>query len=157
MTNNATPTTLQDLLNLVVDPTDPLKVGTGVANYRAALNCITRLEGMPSDMALIPADPERILTAVSAAIEHGSTTKKIPKSVPSRLKTLFEKASITTTKPRLSAWEQLRDFLDGLADELGIAPKTEPDRVYRRRLSSSLSGYFSRELCVVKVPFCGCG
>ncbi len=124
MTHKATPTTLQNLLNLVVDPTDPLKVGTGVANYRAALNCVTRLKGMPSDLTLIPADAERILTAVSAAIKHGSTTKKIPKAVPSRLKTLFEKAAITTAKRRLSAWEQLRDFLDGLAEELDIDPKT---------------------------------
>ena len=124
MTHKATPTTLQNLLNLVVDPTDPLKVGTGVANYRAALNSVTRLKGMPSDLALIPADAERILTAVSAAIKHGSTTKKIPKAVPSRLKTLFEKAAITTAKRRLSAWEQLRDFLDDLAEELDIDPKT---------------------------------
>lgn len=125
MTNKATPTTLQDILNLVVDPTDPLKVGTGIANYRAALNCVTRLKGMPSDLTLIPADAERILTAVSAAIKHGSTTKKkIPKAAPSRLKTLFEKAAIITAKRRLSAWEQLRDVLDGLAEELDIDPKT---------------------------------
>lgn len=124
MTNDATPTTLQDLLKLVVDPKDPLKVGTGVANYRAALNCVTRLKGMPSDLALIPADAELILTAVSAAIKDGSTTKKIPKAVPSRLKTLFEKAAVKTAMKRLSAWEQLRDFLDGLAKELDIDPKT---------------------------------
>lgn len=123
MTNNARPTTLQDLLNLLVDPTDPLKVGTGVANYRAALNCVTRLKGMPSDLALIPADAERILTAVSAAIKHGSTTKKIPQGVPSRLKTLFEKAAVTTAMKRMSAWELLRDFLDGLASEIGTDPK----------------------------------
>jgi hypothetical protein len=124
MTNNATPTTLQDLLNLVVDPTDPLKVGTGVANYRAALNCVMRLKGMPSDLALIPAEAELILTAVGAAIKHGSTPKPIPRVVPSRLKTLFEKAALTTARPRLSAWEQLRNFLDALAEELDIDPKT---------------------------------
>lgn len=124
MNHNATPNTLQDLLTLVVDPTDPLKVGTGVANYRAAINCVTRLKGMPSDLALVPADAERILTAVSAAIKNGSTTKNIPKVVPSRLKTIFEKAAMTTAKPRLSSWEQLRHFLDGLAEELDIDPKT---------------------------------
>ena len=124
MTNNATPNTLQDLLNQVVDPTDPLQVGTGVANYRAAINCVTRLTGMPSDLALVPADAERILTAVSAAIKNGSTTKKIPKAIPSRLKTLFEKAAMTTAKPRLSSWEQLRHFLDSLAEELDVDPKT---------------------------------
>lgn len=124
MTKNATPTTLQDLLNLVVDPTDPLKVGTGVANYRAALNCVMRLKGMPSDLALIPAEAELILTAVGAAIKHGSTPKPIPRVVPSRLKTLFEKAALTTARPRLSAWEQLRNFLDALAEELDIDPKT---------------------------------
>ena len=124
MTNSTTPTTLQDLYNLVTDPTDPLKVGTGIANYRAALNSVTRLNGMPSDLALIPADAERILTAISAAIKHGSTTKKIPQAVPSRLRTLFEKAAVTTAKTRLSAWEQLRDFLDGLAAELDTNPKT---------------------------------
>lgn len=67
MNHNTTPTTLQDVLNLVVDPNDPLKVGTGVANYRAALKCVTRLKGMPSDLALIPADAERILTAINRA------------------------------------------------------------------------------------------
>lgn len=124
MTNNATPSTLQDLLNLVADPTDPLKVGTGVANYRAALNSVARLQGMPSDLALIPADAERILTAINAAIKHRSSTKKIPQTVPSRLRTLFEKAAVTTAMKRLSAWEQLRDFLDDLATELDIDPKT---------------------------------
>lgn len=124
MTNNAKPTTLQDLLDLVVDPSDPLKVGTGVANYRAALNRVTRLNGMPSDLSLIPADPEGILTAVRAAIKHGSSTKKIPTTTASRLKTLFEKAAITTARHRLPPWEQLRDFLDGLAEELNIDPKT---------------------------------
>lgn len=123
MIRNATPNTLQDLLNLVVDPTDPLKVGTGVANYRAALNCVTRLNGMPSDLAFIPADAERILTAVTTAIKHGSSTKRIPQAVPSRLRTLFEKAAVTTAKTRLSAWEQLRDFLDGLAAEIDANPK----------------------------------
>jgi hypothetical protein len=124
MTNNVTLNTLRDLLNLVLDPTDPLRVGTGVANYRAALNCVTRLKGMPSDLSLIPADAERVLTAVSAAIKHGATTKTIPKAVPSRLKTLFEKASLKTAVKRLSPWEQLRDFLDGLSEELDIDPKT---------------------------------
>jgi len=124
MTKNASTTTLQELLDQVVDPTDPLKVGTGVANYRAAVNCVTRLKGMPSDLALIPADAERILTAVSAAIKHGSTSKKIPKAVVSRLKTLFEKAAVKTAMKHLSPWEQLRDVLDGLAEELGINPKT---------------------------------
>lgn len=119
----ATPTNLQDLLNLVVDPTDPLKVGTGVANYRAAISAVTRLKGMPSDLALIPADPERILRAVSAAIEHGSSTKKIPKTVPSRLRTLFEKSAITTATRRVSEWDQLRDFLDRMAAGMNIDPK----------------------------------
>lgn len=124
MSINAAPTTLQDVLNLVIDPADPLKVGSGVANYRAALNSVTRLTGMPSDLALIPADADRILTAVSAAMKHGSSTKKIPQAVPSRLRTLFEKAAVTTAVTRLSAWEQLRDFLDGLAAETDTDPKT---------------------------------
>jgi hypothetical protein len=46
---------------------------------------------------------------------------------------------------------------DEVAGYLCPVTPSEPDRVYRRRWSSSLSGYFSRELCVVKVPFCGCG
>lgn len=124
MNARATPTTLQDLFNLVVDPADPLQVGTGVANYRAAINAVTRLKGMPSDLALIPADAERILRAVSVAIEHGSSTKKIPATVPSRLRTLFEKSAITAATTRLSEWDRLRDFLDGLAAELDIDPKT---------------------------------
>lgn len=33
----------------------------------------------------------------------------------------------------------------------------EPDRVYRRGWSWSLSGDLSREFCVVEVPFCCCG
>ena len=41
--------------------------------------------------------------------------------------------------------------------EASYKSQSEPDRVYWRRWSSSLSGYLSRELCVVKVPFCGCG
>jgi aldehyde dehydrogenase (NAD+) len=35
--------------------------------------------------------------------------------------------------------------------------RSEPDRVYRRRWSSLLSGDLSREFCVVEVPFCCCG
>jgi transposase len=38
-----------------------------------------------------------------------------------------------------------------------VAPKSEPDRVYRRGWSWSFSGDFSREVCVVEVPFCCCG
>lgn len=123
MNDTTTSTTLQNIWDLVVDPADPLKVGTGVANYRAALNAVTRLTGMPSDLALIPADADRILRAVITEIEHGSSTKKIPITVPSRLKTLFEKAAITTATTRLSDWDQLRDFLDGLADEMDIDPR----------------------------------
>lgn len=123
MNNRATQTTLQEVLDLVVDPADPLQVGTGVANYRAALNAVTRLPGMPSDLALIPAEADRILRAVIAAIEHGSSAKQIPKTVPSRLKTLFEKAAIRTATPRHSDWDHLRDLLDDLATEIGIDPK----------------------------------
>jgi len=40
---------------------------------------------------------------------------------------------------------------------LWLAVGREPDRVYRRRLSSSFCGDLSRALCAVEVPFCCCG
>lgn len=123
MHDHPPPTTLQDILNQVVDPDDPLQVGTGVANYRSALRSVTRLPGMPSDLALIPADAARVLLAVQAALDHGSPTLRIPQKALSRLKTLFEKAAITAAPNRLSEWDRLRDILDALADKQGINPK----------------------------------
>ena len=56
--------------------------------------------------------------------------------------------------------------LDGWADDHGVqlyfidpgkpTQNAEPDRVYRRGFSWSLSGDVRRELCVVEVPFCCC-
>jgi len=41
--------------------------------------------------------------------------------------------------------------------EIATRADAEPDRVYRRRLSSSFCGDLSRALCAVEVPFCCCG
>jgi len=62
------------------------------------------------------------------------------------------------------------ESLDHIAEEIGLddgrptidvdnagTALGEPDRVYRRRLSSSFCGDLSRALCAVEVPFCCCG
>jgi hypothetical protein len=66
-------------------------------------------------------------------------------------------AGTNTSQIATTAYVQQSIAEFGAGDMAKTVYDSEPDRVYRRRLSSSLSGYFSRELCVVKVPFCGCG
>jgi transposase-like protein len=62
------------------------------------------------------------------------------------------------TRQQIYAWRhELKKKGLWSAEAGAIFLPIEPDRVYWRRWSSSLSGYLSRELCVVKVPFCGCG
>ena len=91
-------------------------------------------------------DDRRVLSGIIYIQKNGLQWKDAP-AVYGPPKTLYN---------RFVRWSRMGVFARIFA-ELAQPGPDEPDRVYRRRWSLSLSGDLSREFCVVEVPFCCCG